>query len=578
VKRPRKAIVLAAGFGSRLSPVTLDCPKPLIPVKGKALIQRVLEQLAAWGVNEVLVNIHHGADIMVNELPRCVPGGMRMTISFEPEILGTGGGLRRMAWFFDREEPLWICNADVVQELDPQPLLTAYEREKPLACLWMLPDQGPRTVSVEEGRITDFRGGGMTFSGLHLVAGDLLDFLPEAEVFSSVITAYEAGIAKGKRVLGIPVLGSFWEDAGTLERLLSVNGGSVICPGAEVERGAVVSNALVGPGARIRSGRTVSGMVVSPESGLTPEERKHMPDAEAVEGLPPRGSDRSFVRVHGPRESRILIRSGQARPENARTAGHFRFLARQGVNVPKVFYASKDGQMLWMEDAGRVHLLDRLKTGSSRRNRSDMKKVLAEVARFHALRVPPKMELEPEFSKALYRWEHELFLNEFLARHDPHGDGSVLKQALEETASALDNMPKALIHRDLQSTNFLWNDGQPVMIDVQGMRRGPRVYDLASLLADPYVGRSKAEQLELLEWYHSLSGVMISQADYARGAVQRLVQALGAYGRLGAQPATRRFQVFIPEAVRQLRFWTPESALKDWAEDFHRRHSDEISC
>jgi MurNAc alpha-1-phosphate uridylyltransferase len=133
--RPTRAIVLAAGFGSRLRPLTYECPKPLVPFWGRPVLSRTLAMLADWGVRDVLVNLHHGADALLRHLREPVHP-VRINISFEPEILGTGGAIARAAWFFERA-PLWVVNADIVADLDPTPLLEAYRARDPLAVLWM---------------------------------------------------------------------------------------------------------------------------------------------------------------------------------------------------------------------------------------------------------------------------------------------------------------------------------------------------------------------------------------------------------------------------------------------------------
>ena len=295
-----------------------------------------------------------------------------------------------------------------------------------------------------------------------------------------------------------------------------------------------------------------------------------------MEELPARGSDRAFARVHLSDRTVIRIRTGTARPENRHTVSHLRFLSRNGVRVPEVLYASRDGSLVWVEDAGRVHLLDRLREGRPRRDRADMDKVLRLVARLHALSVPARLRLEPPFSPNLYRWEHDLFVNEFLARHDPGAEVDGVRTALREVSRALEDEPHVLVHRDLQSENILWHHGEPVLIDAQGMRRGPAAYDVASLLADPYVDRDPGEQRWLLERYNRYAATAVSPAAYALGATQRMAQALGAYGRLGAAPATRRFLRHIPAAMRQLSLWAPDGPLKSLAESFFMRHGSEF--
>lgn len=550
MKSPRRAIVLAAGFGSRLSPLTLECPKPLVPLHGKPMILHLLEQLQSWGVKEVLLNVHHLADVMVQEVPRICPPGLNLNFSFESEILGTGGGLRKMAWFFS-EEPLWVCNADVWQQLDPTPLVEAWNMQKPMACLWMIPDAGPRTVQVESGLVKDFRAGGMTFSGLHLLNQKVLSFLPDQN-FSSIIEAYDAGLAKGEKIAGVTLPDSEWADIGTPEQLLMKQGGPVFAPGV-----------------KLRKGQQAVGIVVSPDSGLTDDERRRLPQVEAVEILPARGSDRSFRRLFSETGSQILVKSGEMRPENNRFVGHTRFLHRNGIRTPHILKQRQQGRWLQVEDLGQVHLLDRLNRASTRRNKQDMRKVLELVARFHALKPPASLKLEPAFGPDVYAWEHELFKNEFLKRHGKFSELRNGGKFFFRLSEKLCEQPQVLVHRDLQSTNIMWTGNQPALIDYQGMRLGAAAYDLGSLLADPYVNRPKALQVELLEIYNGYAEIPVSETELAVGSVQRLMQALGAYGRLGAQKQNRRFLQHIPAALQQLSLWAETADMAEWLDNFY---------
>ncbi|MBU1910142.1 MAG: phosphotransferase, partial [Verrucomicrobia bacterium] len=118
----------------------------------------------------------------------------------------------------------------------------------------------------------------------------------------------------------------------------------------------------------------------------------------------------------------------------------------------------------------------------------------------------------------------------------------------------LNRAPAVLLHRDLQSSNILLRAGRPVFIDFQGMRFGPAAYDLASLLCDPYVELPPALQDELLEYYTARRPKDLSAPSlFWPAAVERLVQALGAFGRLSVQPGLGTFAEFIPPALRLLR-------------------------
>ncbi|MDO9541545.1 MAG: phosphotransferase, partial [Kiritimatiellia bacterium] len=119
----------------------------------------------------------------------------------------------------------------------------------------------------------------------------------------------------------------------------------------------------------------------------------------------------------------------------------------------------------------------------------------------------------------------------------------------------LNNEHQVLIHRDLQSSNILLHKNKPCFIDFQGMRFGPGAYDLASLLCDPYISLALAEQNALLDFYNRQTGkgAQISSNIFWQAAVQRLCQALGAYGRLAANAETAWFAQYIPAALQMMR-------------------------
>ena len=115
---PEKALVLAAGLGTRLRPLTLARPKPLLPLWGVPLLGRVLEMLEAWGVREVAVNLHWRPE-MIREYLAERASGTRVRFSHEPEILGTGGALRPVRSFLEGG-PFWVVNSDIAAALDPE--------------------------------------------------------------------------------------------------------------------------------------------------------------------------------------------------------------------------------------------------------------------------------------------------------------------------------------------------------------------------------------------------------------------------------------------------------------------------
>jgi mannose-1-phosphate guanylyltransferase len=227
LRPPKKAFILAAGFGTRIRPLSRDLPKPLMPLWGHPVLEHLLRLLRDWGVRDVLLNLHHQAGELVRFATGCPVPPLRLNFSFEPEILGTGGALRRAAWFLE-EQPFWLVNADIAADLDPSPLVRAFARPNTLATLWLHPTLGPRTVVVKNGRVVGFRAphpgsaGTCTFCGLHLVSPRILDYLPR-EGFAGIIPAYERALTRGERIAGVCVPESFWADLGTPRHYLEAH-------------------------------------------------------------------------------------------------------------------------------------------------------------------------------------------------------------------------------------------------------------------------------------------------------------------------------------------------------------------
>src|ERR1700751_1616842 len=116
-----RAMILAAGLGTRLRPLTNDRPKALVEVSGHTLLEITLRRLASFGIREVIVNVHHFADLVVEYLQRNNNFGVQVEISREEILLNTGGGLKKAAWFFlenGSSEPFLLHNVDVISAID----------------------------------------------------------------------------------------------------------------------------------------------------------------------------------------------------------------------------------------------------------------------------------------------------------------------------------------------------------------------------------------------------------------------------------------------------------------------------
>ena len=591
---PGKAFILAAGLGTRLLPLTRETPKPLLPIWHVPNLERVLAMLRAWGVREVLINLHHRADRLFDHVRTRPADGLRIALSYEPEILGTGGALRKAEWFFDGLEPVWVLNADVVAEVEPMPLLKAYDPRQTMAVAWLHGSRGPRTVEVDRGGITNFRSkragtpGTFTFCGLQLVNPKLLDreagFLPKEPEFGTVVAAYERALAAGWRVAGVEVPDSYWADIGTPAQYLQCHRElkgdsdfSAVHPQARVQPGAKILNSVVGARARVGSKALIENAVVAADSVVNgPVSYLALPATQAFDrpaldllqgaGWPPerctalpfgpRGSARTFTRVALGSKTALLVQYDPARTENTWYVLHARFLRRLGLPVPQVLADDPDQHVSLFEDLGDRSVEAEFSTLSGARREALYRTVLDVMVRWHEeggrAAQREKLPLMPSFRPVLYHWERAYFAEHMLRKRcglSPR-EAAVIQRELAGMGRALAGAPPVLVHRDLQSSNVLLRSGKPWLIDFQGMRFGPAVYDLASLLCDPYVNMEDDLRERLLEHYAERSAHPAQVRElFWRGAVQRLSQALGAYARLGAQRDTAAFARHIPAAL-----------------------------
>lgn len=223
-----KAMILAAGLGTRLRPLTNTIPKPLLPVGGTPLIVWNLLLLRHHGIRDVIINLHHLGDLIEKELGDGSTVGMRISYSHEPRILGTGGGLKQAERFFEGESFL-VLNGDTLCDLDVGALCQFHREENPLATMVVRDDPdvdrwGALELDVDQ-RILRINGRGRggegpvvkrMFAGVHIIHPRLLRTLPAGRE-SSIIDAYAREIERGEPVFGYTLHG-YWSDVGTPQR------------------------------------------------------------------------------------------------------------------------------------------------------------------------------------------------------------------------------------------------------------------------------------------------------------------------------------------------------------------------
>jgi len=209
-----KAMVLAAGLGTRLRPLTNSRPKALVEVEGRTLLEIALERLRVFGIQEVIVNVHHFADMMVDYLNSNRNFGMRIEVSREELLLDTGGGLKKAAWFFrgDRE-PFILHNVDVISSINLNRMVGYHKDNGALATLAVHDRPTSRPLVFDETLRLEGRGPGLAFSGIHVISPRLLEMLTEDGVFS-IIDSYLRLAAQGEKILGFRADEYYWRDLG----------------------------------------------------------------------------------------------------------------------------------------------------------------------------------------------------------------------------------------------------------------------------------------------------------------------------------------------------------------------------
>jgi N-acetylmuramate 1-kinase len=283
-----------------------------------------------------------------------------------------------------------------------------------------------------------------------------------------------------------------------------------------------------------------------------------------ISPLEGRGSDRAFFRLEWNRgESALLIHYDPKRVENIYYAEIAGFLRGIDIPVPRLIRHDPAACLILMEDLGSRDLWSyRLASWETRRLLYE--KTLTILYRLHSF---PKenfpsdrVRLVEGFGPDLYRWERDYF-REYFVRNvcrielDPVFERK-LEAELFSLGERLSGTMRCLVHRDLQSQNVMIREGEPFLIDFQGMRFGTPFYDLGSLLCDPYVSFTDRERDELLSFYYGVGKGNLKPTRFRdcfwEASAQRLMQALGAYGFLSQKKGLKSFLEHIPAALGNL--------------------------
>jgi mannose-1-phosphate guanylyltransferase len=235
-------MVLAAGLGTRLHPLTADRPKALVEIDGRTLLEITLARLRAFGIRDVIINVHHFADMVVDYLKKNDNFGMRLEISREDILLDTGGALKKAAWFLKdktghgsgKEASFVLHNVDVLSNIDLERMRQLHCETKALATLAVQDRETSRYLLFDEQRRLCGRRTGRdqapelvrpadpvrawAFSGIHIISNRIFPLLAEDGAFP-IINSYLRLAAQGEKILAFRADKYYWRDLGTPENV-----------------------------------------------------------------------------------------------------------------------------------------------------------------------------------------------------------------------------------------------------------------------------------------------------------------------------------------------------------------------
>jgi len=531
-----KALILAAGLGTRLRPHTLTTPKALFTLAGRPLLDIHIRNLTEAGCESVGINTHHLPDA-IEAFVASRRFDIPVLLRHEPVILGTGGAIKNWADFWDHR-PFMVINADIYSTIDLKTVYEFHLRCRPAATLVLVDDPEFNQVEVDpDRRVRAFAGadaaaGALTFTGIQVLDPVVLDFIQEHGFYNS-IDAFRAMIAAGRTVLAFVPERGVWRDLGTEARYRST---------------------AVEASAREAWQRAFSSI---------------LPEGVAVERIEGDGSDRQWSRWNGGGGGMVLADHGLCATAGVAEVDAFvaigRHLKNRLVPVPAIYFADTFAGLVFLEDLGVTSLQSLVLAQSNRRPvLAAYRAVIDEVIHMAvdgARGFDPAWTFQtPAYTRDVIldrecRYFHDAFLVGYAGLPV---DESLSDEFNRIADGALEGNEPGFMHRDCQSRNIMVKNGRFYFIDFQGGRLGPPQYDLAALLIDPYVELAPDEQEALLEYAMNRLALRrpLDPARFRRGfgycALARNLQILGAFGFLSTQRGKTQFARYIPAALRSL--------------------------
>lgn len=533
-----KAMILAAGLGTRLRPYSLHTPKPLFTINDRPVLEIIIRKLQKAGCDAVVINTHHLHD-RIEAFLAARTFDLPVKTRHEAEILGTGGGIRNVADFWEHDT-LLVINADVVTDIDLGRVCAFHQTHSYPVTMVMHDHARFNSVRVDsKDFIAGFKNLQNTarnrlraFTGIHVLDRRVLDFLPSRGP-AHIINAYERMIEAGESIKAYIARGHRWYDIGTPESYAK----------AAYEH--------------------MAPLAFEAAFGVRPTDAIHR---QALQGD---GSDRRWYRLSSGGQSLIMvdhgIRTATDRQEVDAYIDIGRHLHATGIAIPRIQSFDRCAGLVFLQDLGDIHFQSSIEGKTEEDIHRNYARVIDQWSRMAAQggkTFDTRWTCQtPTYDRQVVlnnecRYFLEAFVQGYMGWEVPYED---LRREFEELADRIAQWGiQGFMHRDFQSRNIMVQEDQFYFIDFQGGRLGPMQYDLASLLIDPYAELSRSLQTELLTYaadiLHRYHGVDPDRfiKGYAPCALSRNLQILGAFAFLSQTKGKTQFETYIPRAVRNL--------------------------
>lgn len=533
-----KALILAAGLGTRLRPYSQHTPKALFTINEKPVLAVAVEKLQKAGFDAVMINTHHHhqqIDTFIAQTNFDIPVQTR----HEVDILGTGGAIRNIADFWENDT-LLVINADIVSDIDLAEIYGFHNNHRHPVTMVMHDYAQFNGVDVNANDfITGFGRKDcppghrkLAFTGIHALERRVLDFLPPQGP-AHIIDAYQRMIQSGEGIKARVVSGHRWYDIGTPQ-----------------------------------SYRTAVYDHMAP---LAFEAASGHPPCGAIQKLALQGdgSDRKWYRLKHETQSIIMVDHGiRPQPHTQEVDAYVaigRHLAAHKVTVPRIYLHDRHAGLVFSQDLGDTHLQSLINAKDPAHTRRCYEAVIDQWVQM-AVAASNSFNTHWTWQTPYYdaqvilnnecRYFTEAFVQGYLQWEVAYEDLETEYRQLAEGISATE--VRGFMHRDFQSRNIMLQNEQPYFIDYQGGRLGPIQYDLASLLVDPYANLPESLQWQLFSYaikkvQHRIDfDPNLFRNGFCLCAVSRNLQVLGAYAFLSQIKGKKQFEQYIPLAAISL--------------------------